>query len=854
MNKNEPNCLLEMGIRYMKGYGVKIDFTLAFECFAKSFLDGNPIGHIYYAIVAKMTKIPHYEQIYKYNFYKAKLYGLSLAYVEEAKCELGLYKNIPKGSTQVAEQLLQIAIDAGDEYAMYIKGRYFHDDNLIDLLISRGYGKAIYFRAQKDLEMGLIDKAIPQLEAATNYNLYKACYYLGVMYLIRGKINEAHTMLFKATFLGISSMIVRYGLELLPGTGKLPSNANEAFKYFQWAHNLNNIDGTFHLAECYRNGIGCNKNLDQAIRLYEIGCSREIKHFFEPCAQCYGQLKGMKNWMKMKKYESIAKKIEANKYKKQEISSGPIYHIDSGSPYNPNKAFQNAMEYKMKDLKKYCSSLETAFNLGLFSAIKETILHLLSGLYITQNIPLAHRLLYQLMDMKWGTAYKLMGDISAAGHGVPWSYKKAYHYYKKAAIYGSKSGMYKLGIALVQGIGCSIDLDRGYKYIDKSGCKYAHHYLMYYTNYQPQIAKSTINCLDSNISIAQSYGGHALSDVLLAAKKDLRYGIIFYHQYSWRNERSQLSSMSMIGLRRVADSGSSNAMYQYGFAHYAMKHNIKAIKYLVGPAEEDNWSACHYLGKIFITEGTRNPELAKKYLSLSAINTKNVEDMWDLATKLTSGNECVKWLEMAAEYDSSKRWDVAITLGKGVELREVKPSPELAKKWFLRCDDLDYEKYYSLGSFFYHGDLVNQDKKLAREFYKKAADKGRRPNEKATKNYIEMCRAGEGGSEFTPWEYVKQVADSNDPDHDYYSFMYGAYCFEKGEFYFQDAIHYFERSGTEDGIENAKKLRNYLAEKRRAEEARRRAQEAANKKDDGLIGAALLVGGLCLLVGAPPVF
>lgn len=63
----------------------------------------------------------------------------------------------------------------------------------------------------------------------------------------------------------------------------------------------------------------------------------------------------------------------------------------------------------MRDLKKYAYHLHLATNLGIFSAIKETILHLFSGLYINEDE--AYRLLSHMIAINWGTAYKILGDL-----------------------------------------------------------------------------------------------------------------------------------------------------------------------------------------------------------------------------------------------------------------------------------------------------------------------------------------------------------------------------------------------------------------------------------------------------------
>lgn len=65
----------------------------------------------------------------------------------------------------------------------------------------------------------------------------------------------------------------------------------------------------------------------------------------------------------------------------------------------------------MRDLKKYAYHLHLATNLKIFSAIKETILHFFSGLYINEDEDEAYRLLSHMIAINWGTAYKILGDL-----------------------------------------------------------------------------------------------------------------------------------------------------------------------------------------------------------------------------------------------------------------------------------------------------------------------------------------------------------------------------------------------------------------------------------------------------------
>lgn len=843
-HSNLPNneVLFQKGLQYMKGLGVAKNYNLSFKFFAEAILKGCSKSRVYLAVLACITKVSHYQQIYRYNMFKAKLNGHSFAYVEEAKVELGLYENLSPGNKELAIFDLEKAIEAGDLYALYIKGRYLENEEALEEASQNGLGKASYFIGKRYLDMGQISNAIPYLEKAVSQGHNKANYFLGLalLYSKDGNQEQAGSFLSRgANLSGNSNLMVRYGLELLEGD-RISKNQSEAVSMFIKAHDMRNIQGTLNLAICLRDGIGIGMDKSQAASLFEIGLQKENPLFYKPASLCFKEMRGFRNWKKAKKCASKAKKVQEaindSVYVKNEDIINDCDRIEDDNEYNPWMNFQQARNYKMKDLKKYAYHLQVATNLGIFSAIKETILHLFSGLYINEDEDKAYRLLSHMISLGWGTAYKILGDIY---YTSDYSFDKsqAYHYYKKAAIMKSKSGMFKYGFALSQGIGCEVDRERGHLFMDKSKCKYAYHYLTKYTSYIPKYAKDVPNCLKSLQNILKET--FTDFDVQLAAKKDIKYGIIFYNIHYWKNDRSQLSPMAMVGLKVVANNGSALANFHYGFVHYTLKHYTKATPYLKYAADRKNYTSCHYLGDIFYMDEYFNLQLARKYLSQAAIHLKNAEDAFRMGT-ITYGDESIKWMDMAINYDpKGYSFKIGLLYSFGNKNIGIEPDKNKAEYIFMKYyKHFTYDQLLKIANSFYNGEPLNQNYKNARQLYKEAADRDDRDNETATKVFIAMCLKGEGGAECVPESYIQRVACSNDPDYKVYA-LYYAQILMKRERY-ESALYYLDRADTPEAREVAGHIRAYLEAKRREEEAKR------NENGGFLVGAALVLTGLAV--------
>lgn len=162
--------------------------------------------------------------------------------------------------------------------------------------------------------------------------------------------------------------------------------------------------------------------------------------------------------------------------------------------------------------------------------------------------------------------------------------------------------------------------------------------------------------------------------------------------------------MAMVGLKYVANNGSSLANFHYGFVHYTLKHYIKSIPYLKYAADRHNYSSCHYLGNIFYMDEYFNLQMAKKYLSESAIHLDNAHDCFKMGT-LTEGDESMMWLDKAINFDPKEyAYKIGILYIFGCEERKIQSDIKRAEYIFMEyyCF-FTYDELSRVAGSFYNG-------------------------------------------------------------------------------------------------------------------------------------------------------
>lgn len=879
-SSTKVDVLFQRGYQYMKGVGIAIDYTKALENLGRAALQGHAQAQVYYAILAMMCHLSHRVQIYTYNLHQAKKSGLSLAYVEEAKVFLGLYKrkNVVCDDVEEAKELLKTAIAADDPYALYIQGRYLEDEDSLQLASEKGCGKASYYIGKRLIDEGKLDEAYSIIEKGADQGHPKAVFILGFLNKIKKNKAQAEEFMTKGVYMaGNSTIAVKYALERIQGD-VIDKKEEEAFKWLKFAHDLHNMDGTLHYAICLRDGIGCQVDKKLAAIHFKLGTNMKIPEFYAEASQCHADMKGIKHWFKEKKYGSKAKKmskkgIEAPQYPNRIIK--PKFTIEAKNEYDPHYAFKLARSNKHENLAKFIQYLDIATKLGYYPAVKEKIYLLLAGLYFDRNELEAYGLLNDLINCGWPTASKIAGDIYFARQ-IFVEKDTALAMYKSAAEHGSKSGKFKYGVCLLNGIGCPKDREAGLTMIENSGCKYAYNYLNR-LNIKSKIAKPNINVLTTlevvaSIEVSFEYRDGlkpappvdkkgnlivTLNHIRALADRDIRYGICMLNKYYWDHQQNKkIVDSSMKALKAIADAPAMFAAYQYGYSLYQQKKLEDCIKYLKHAADRDNYYACHFLGRAFYDDSIAMYKSAKTYLSQSALKLNDYDDQFELVF-MCEDKEAQEWLDMAVDNCPAKYAMRGGDIYRNGIKNGLNKNPNKAAKCYKRAyyymsgDDL-----YRVAVLFREGNGVPKDIGEAYTFFEHGGDKG-------DLDCCVQCVLMYEDKQFTgsgyPVTLARKVANSSHKGASFCCFSLASYlCRTAGEtdiWRYREAADYFEKSGIPEGIKNARQIRKAVDEyeeaRRRAEEARRAQQQSSGSSGGGGLLMAAIGIGVLLTTGIP---
>lgn len=114
---------------------------------------------------------------------------------------------------------------------------------------------------------------------------------------------KALELFLKAAAKGHAEAMLQVGILYMQGGPQITQNPAKAFHCFQKSAEEGIMLAKYHLAECYKNGMGTEKNIQESIRLFEesakyiIDSARELSFIY------YGGLDGVsKDLKKAKKY------------------------------------------------------------------------------------------------------------------------------------------------------------------------------------------------------------------------------------------------------------------------------------------------------------------------------------------------------------------------------------------------------------------------------------------------------------------------------------------------------------------------------------------------------------------------
>ena len=189
-----------------------------------------------------------------------------------------------------------------------------------------------------------------------------------------------------------------------------------------------NSEAAFFLANCYSEGRGVEKDLEQAFRWYLAAAESGYPPAMGGVAECYDQGLGTEVDLP-KSFEWILRYAETGDAIAM-FNAAVSYEKGIGTEQNPEKAFY-----------WYQKSAEAGYELGMYN----TALYCLMGIGTAQDPERAFYWTEKLAQAGNATGYYNLGYMYQHGMGTEENPQLAYTWYRKAAEAGDADGMYMTG-------------------------------------------------------------------------------------------------------------------------------------------------------------------------------------------------------------------------------------------------------------------------------------------------------------------------------------------------------------------------------------------------------------------------
>ncbi|MBQ8452827.1 MAG: sel1 repeat family protein [Prevotella sp.] len=214
----------------------------------------------------------------------------------------------------------------------------------------------------------------------------------------------------------------------------MPCNKNAAFHIFTQLSRENHPLGTFHLAYCYENGIGVNKDTQTALSLYE----RAIALGYLDARPWAERLRG-----KPASNAKPQKPVTKEQIEKMYQTGYDYYYGENGKKERNDLAlkwFLKAAELGHVDAAYYAAEIYS------------------QGEGVAQDISESAKWALWAARQGQSDAQALIGYYYLFGYGIEEDSRQAFDWLKKAADNRSANGLYYLAMCHEEGFGCPVDL------------------------------------------------------------------------------------------------------------------------------------------------------------------------------------------------------------------------------------------------------------------------------------------------------------------------------------------------------------------------------------------------------------
>ncbi|CAB4418698.1 unnamed protein product [Rhizophagus irregularis] len=515
-------------------------------------------------------------------------------------------------------------------------------------------------------------------------------------------------------------------------------NKNLSFNWFQKAAENKSIVGQFYLGYCYEFNIGTEKNDDKFIEWYQKAANNGNTTAKLYLANCYRLGKGIgKNESKaFKCYKMLAeKKITDAQYQLgscfyygigTEIDKAQAISLYEKAANNGNIISKCILEqnYNKKTSNKKNKNIEIKIHKTMyFEGLRRIGINNYNGTGTKQNYKKAFHYFQKAAESGYRIAQYNLGGCYEDGKGVKKSNRTAFQLYQKSAEQGYLAAQFKLGYCYDEGIGTEVNKTKAfelYKLAAENGNEEAQFNLGYY--YYEGIGTEVNKTKAFELYKLAAENGNK------AAQNNLGY----CYDEGIGTEVNKTKAFELYKL--AAENGYKAAQINLGYCHEegigTEVNKTKAFELYKSAAEKDHSDAQTCLGYYYqfgvVTECNESKafELYKSAAEKGHITAQNSLGYSYQHGKGTEKDldKAIYWYNKAAENGNRKaQYNLGNCYkdGKGFEKNEVK-----AFEYYKKSADQGFlDAQFELGCCYDNGIGTEINKTKAFELYKSAAEK-----------------------------------------------------------------------------------------------------------------------------------
>lgn len=565
-------------------------------------------------------------------------------------------------------------------------------------------------------------------------------YQKGIDSYMNGEYESAFYFFQKAANQSYADAQYQLGLMYNQGVG-VEKNVNQAKSFFELATKQNHAESAYQLGLLYENSQDETPNYEEARHWYEKAANNDHLEAQYKLATLYLQDPNKK--IDYVKVRQLLEKAVVQNHVKATYQLGVLYQKGLGGMQDYAKAKQLFEDAVKK------GDIESLYQLGQMYE---------NGWGVQQDYAKAKQYYEKAVNKGNTEALYLLGELYAKGLGVQQDYSQARTLLEKSANHGNIKASFLLAEMYKNGNGVQKNLETAKSLYEKVALKndvnaqyllgtiYENDYQDYKKAYEWYKKASDNGSADAQCSIAllYFYGKGVKQDYKKAkdwldlsaskehAKSQYILGCMYYDGIGVKRDKL----LSIQWYEKSANQGYDKAQASAGFLYMAdsdIQDYTKSEQWLSKAFEQNNLSACYWLGRLYLEYyyDNHNSMFIKKAIKFyeKSANQGYIFAQSELGHLYWRG-ELVEqnyekarvWYEKVVTQDESITKEISKNEMAYWKYREIEYKIELE-----RINNLKGLSAFRLGDIYAQGKGIEKNQKLAHEWY-----------EKATNNYNNM--------------------------------------------------------------------------------------------------------------------